>query len=196
MVLEALWKGLYTMRSWRGSTGVKSSADYAACAQAVTSIQVLYIPSDVIGCYRSTLDATWSEAIAIPATHSIHCVRTVGRPYGQSHTGKIHRATGSTATCPVRKDSNFYSGSSGSTCNKQIKIRKLCRHSCPNRQRAHCPLRCFSLQCHRQPITGQVSSKYRKGSRYISRRWRRRCQPRGHHECAICLPWSTGQNGW
>ena len=57
---------------------VKSASEYAECAQAITkSIHVLYVPSDVIDSHRSDLDATWNKAISIPATQSIHCVRTI-----------------------------------------------------------------------------------------------------------------------
>ena len=56
---------------------VKSAVDYAACAQAVTNINILFISSDVIESHRTVLDAIWNAAVAIPATQSIHCVRTV-----------------------------------------------------------------------------------------------------------------------
>jgi hypothetical protein len=57
---------------------VKSAAEYAACAQElVTGVQILHTPGQEIERLRPALDDIWTGAISIPATHSVHCVRTV-----------------------------------------------------------------------------------------------------------------------
>ena len=75
---------------------VKSAEQYAECANQHTNIEVLYIPTELIEARKPALDAVWSGATAIPAMHSVHCVRTTG--FGQVLVAKYSQQQGTQHT--------------------------------------------------------------------------------------------------
>jgi len=65
----------------------------AECARSlIQSITILYVPNATIIAKTPQLDELWGAAVAVPGTHGVHCVRTLG--LGQVMVAKYSEQAG------------------------------------------------------------------------------------------------------